>query len=313
MASNAVANGLSFLKKRRQSQSKKSRTYILPTSFGVSFGLMDLVLFFMAVGYANNLIYIFFFFLTSVAVTGMVMTNRNVNAVDFDKLLPGDLFAGEEGKVRVQLVNKTNASSFEIEAVFDRKAKDAPQYTIEAEQDIVAMVSWTSPRRGLQELPRLRIQGAYPFGLLRAWKPINKPGATIVYPSRRGDSVFPVGSGADSVSESLGLFLNHKVYQSGDPVRRIDWKASARRSEVLIKKYEEPEKPALNFTWEQTAHIRDAEDRLSQLALWIDQAEAQNYVYSLNLGALQISSAKGRDHWRRCMESLALAKPSELS
>lgn len=307
-----VANGLQFLKNRRQSQSKKARTYILPTRFGMAFGLMSLVLFFMAVGYANNLIYIFFFFLTSVAFTGMVVTNRNVQAVGFSRILSGELFAEEEGKLRIELRNTTTATSYEIEVVTDRKIKDALRSTVTPELESVVPVAWTPKQRGLQTVPSLRIQGAYPFDLLQAWKVIKEPGRVLVFPARKGVTEFPMGSGAESVAESLGLFLNHKVYQSGDPVRRIDWKASARRNEVLIKKYEEPEKPALNFSWEQTESLPDPELRLSQMAMWIDQAEAQNYVYSMRLGAVQTPSAKGREHWRRCLEILALAKVSEL-
>ncbi len=279
----------------------------------MAFGLMNLVLFFMAVGYANNLIYIFFFFLTSVAFTGMVTTNRNIQAVQFERLLSGELFAAEPGKVRVQLASLAASPSYEVEVVMDRKTKDAPKYTVTPAEENVALVAWTPPQRGLHPLPGLRIQGAYPFGLLQAWKVVKEPGSVLVYPARRGESEFPLGSGADSVAESMGLFLNHKVYQSGDPVRRIDWKASARRNEVLLKKYEEPEKPALNFSWEQTEFLRDSELRLSQLAMWIDLAESQNYVYSMRLGATQTPAAKGREHWRRCLEILALAKVSELS
>ncbi|UYL08954.1 DUF58 domain-containing protein [Bdellovibrio sp. SKB1291214] len=312
MASNVVANGLQFLKRRRQSQSKKARTYILPTRFGMAFGLMSLVLFFMAVGYANNLIYIFFFFLTSVAFTGMVITNRNVQAVSFSRILPGEVFAQEEGRLRVELQNTTMTTSFEIEVVTDRKTKEALRSTVAPEIESVVPVAWTPAKRGMQSAPTLRIQGSYPFGLLQAWKVIKSPGSVLVFPARQGVTEFPMGSGADSVAESMGLFLNHKIYQSGDPVRRIDWKASARRNEVLIKKYEEPEKPALNFSWEQTESLRDPELRLSQMALWIDQAEAQNYVYSMRIGAVQTPSAKGREHWRRCLELLALAKVSEL-
>ncbi|WP_413586607.1 DUF58 domain-containing protein [Bdellovibrio sp. HCB274] len=313
MASNVVESGLQFFRKRRQSRSKKSRTYILPTGFGMAFGLMGLVLFFMAVGYANNLIYIFFFFLISIAVTGMVVTNRNVDAVHFDKVLSGDIFAEEPGRVRVQVSNKSNSTSYEIQVVFNRKDKDSATTMVEADDEAVFSIPWLAAKRGVQILPALRIQGAYPFGLLQAWKQIKNPGTVLVYPARTGIMEFPLGSGADSVAESLGLFLNHKIYQSGDPVRRIDWKASARRNEVLIKKFEEPEKPALNFSWEQTEFLSDAEARLSQLALWIDQAEVQNYVYSLHMGAIQTASGKGREHWRRCLEILALTKTKDLA
>ncbi|WP_413577538.1 DUF58 domain-containing protein [Bdellovibrio sp. HCB290] len=313
MASNVVESGLQFFRKRRQSRSKKSRTYILPTGFGAAFGLMGLVLFFMAVGYANNLIYIFFFFLISIAVTGMVVTNRNVDSIQFDKVLSGDIFAGEPGRVRVQVMNKTNSPSYEIQIVFNRKDQDAATAMIEAGDEAVFSVPWMTSQRGQQNLPSLRIQGAYPFGLLQAWKQVKKPGAVLVYPARAGVMDFPMGSGADSIAESMGLFLNHKVYQSGDPVRRIDWKASARRNEVLIKKFEEPEKPALNFSWEQTEFLHDPEARISQLALWIDQAEVQNYVYSMRLGSVQTPSGKGREHWRRCLEFLALAKVGDLA
>ncbi len=95
MASSGAVNGQGLYKKALQflSKRKKTRTYIFPTSFGFAFGAMALVLFFLAVGYANNLIYIFVFFLISVAFTGVFITNRNVDGVELvslqaDEFLP---------------------------------------------------------------------------------------------------------------------------------------------------------------------------------------------------------------------------------
>ncbi|MBO9666166.1 MAG: DUF58 domain-containing protein [Bdellovibrio sp.] len=312
MASKEAVNGPQSFKGQRPFLGKSPRTYILPTGFGLAFGLMALTLFFMAVGYANNLIYIFFFFLLSVALTGMVVTNLNVNAVDFLEVTGSDLIAGEVGRVRVMVANSSPFERFQIEAHFD-KTKNSLPFSLGSSERSNVEVPFAAPSRGIHALPRLILQSKFPFGLLRAWRVFKEPGIVLVLPKRAGIKQFPSGSSEDVHLNSVGLFRDHRIYQSGDSVRRIDWKASARRHDILVKNFEEPEKPALSFQWQQTEGMGDVEARLSQLALWIDEAEAQRFEYSLHLGFRNIPASSGKEHWRTCMEALALAQPKELS
>ncbi|WII73047.1 DUF58 domain-containing protein [Bdellovibrio sp. 22V] len=307
MASREVVNGpgsykriLPFLPRRI-----RTRTYIMPTRFGTSFGLMCLVLFFLAVGYSNNLVYIFFFFLVSVAFTGILITNRNVDSVELQALHGDELFVGEKNFLRAELKNTANGSSWDLSASLPKPQAVSNSIALSSQETAQVEIPFAPTQRGEVTLPRVVIQSTFPFGLLRAWKVYKKTPPFLVYPARVGDLKFPQKSVQGDEHLKSGLFRDHRPYQSSDPVARVDWKASARRQELLVKNYEENEKPSLYFSWDMTAGISDFEMRVSQLCLWIDEAEKQGHKYALLVGANKTAFSRGPLHRKSCLEILA--------
>ncbi|KYG67491.1 hypothetical protein AZI86_06465 [Bdellovibrio bacteriovorus] len=288
--------------------SPQVRTYILPTGFGYAFGAVAIILFFLAVGYANNLIYIFLFFLISVALTGMIITNRNTDGVEIGKIEPKSSFAEEPASVLVSLKNRRTSKLWELELFFQRNPEMAFKEVLNESIEEYIEVPFSSKKRGEIQLPRLILQSRFPVGLFRAWKAYKKTPLILIYPARRGDPRFPLSSSAPEGIQNLGLFRDHRIYQSSDPVRRIDWRASARRQDLLVKNFEEGEKPSLKFHWEQTASLENFEARLSQLALWIDEAEKHGHEYSLEFGTFKTAFSKGPGQHKNCLEILARAK-----
>lgn len=314
MASNEVVSGQSIFKRPLLFLSKrKNRTYIMPSRFGVAFGAMALTLFFLAVGYANNLIYIFVFFLISVAVTGMLLTNKNMDVVRVEGMESPELFAGEEGLVRLDLENSSDITAWEVEAVFARSQEITTKVSLAPKSYESLSLKFKPTHRGYVILPRVTLQSAYPFGLLRAWKYAFFEEKILVFPQRKGDVEFPVDSVSGEGVRLAGLFRDHRAFQSADPLSRIDWRASARRQELLVKNYEEPDKPALHFSWDQTAHLEDGESRISQLCLWIDQAAKRDYAYSLKLGSQELGKNSGASHRYECLKALALLQVGSLT
>lgn len=285
----------------------------MPTSFGFAFGTMALVLFFLAVGYANNLIYIFVFFLISVALTGVLVTNKNVDGVEAENLQAESFFAEEKGTLVVTLKNHFSSSAWEINTYFEKSEEKSFLSALNPAEEKNISVFWTSQQRGRIRLPRLIIQSTFPFGLLRAWKVYRKPREILVYPARKGERSFPLSSLSSEDFSNTGLFRDHRTYQSTDSMMRVDWRASARRQELLVKNFEHQDKPTLHFLWSQTEYLNNIEDRLSQLCLWIDEAERKGHQYSLQIGTHQTSLERGPAHWKRCLEVLATISPGELS
>ncbi|MNL22953.1 hypothetical protein D3C87_1443170 [compost metagenome] len=241
----------------------------------------------------------------------MIITNRNVNAVSFVRLKGSDIFCEEPGIVKVTFRNKSNSAVWELESAFEKQEISQDRFSLQAGKEIDVSIYFSSNKRGLNPAPRILLQSRFPFGLLRAWRHFRPDEAILVFPERKGLSLFPEGSLNSDILQNLGLFRDHRVYQSGDSIRRIDWKASARRREILIKNFEEPEKPALEFQWEQTEGL-DFEDRISQLAYWVDEAEKSGFNYSLSVGRFQQGSNHGRAHWWRCLEILALLQAKDV-
>ncbi len=276
---------------------------------------MAFVLFFMALGYANNLIYIFVFFMISVAFTGMLITNRNVDIVTLlpEQLRPQALFVGVAGTVSVPLKNRATVKAFEIQVLFEKSKDITSKQIVEQLSEVEVEALFFPQRRGLIQLPRLVVQSTYPFGLLRAWRVYRVEQKVLVFPEKRGDQKFPSDSLGEQVLQNAGLFRDHRVFQSSDSVNRIDWRASSRHQELLVKNFEEPERPQLRFDWDQTQNLPTFEARLSQLALWVDEAEKRQHSYSLNLGSKHFPIDHGKAQWFRCLEALALCSEKDLA
>ena len=285
----------------------------MPTGFGVAFAGMILVLLVMAIGYTNNLIYFFVFFTTSICLTTMMVTNANIDRVFVKDVIATDLFMNEEAALEVILHNRKKNSSWGLKLFWSKK--DSSTFLVEAPalQDQRTLVSWIPTKRGETSLPLLILESTFPFGLLRSWKRWKSSDAVLVFPERKGQTTFPNLSREAKGVDTTGLFREHRVFQASDSPRRIDWRVAAKQQKLLVKKFEAPEKSLLHFHWDQTRHLPSFEERLSQLALWIDLAEKQGHIYSVNIGSFDAKESQGEDHWRECMEFLARLEPSELS
>ena len=85
------------------------------------------------------------------------------------------------------------------------------------------------------------------FGLCSAvWLPADQVSAALVLPRTFPVTPLtfaPVDAGLGTMAratEDLGSPADIRKYQSGDPLKRIHWKLSARRRELVVRRYEEP-------------------------------------------------------------------------
>lgn len=314
------ANGLSLYFRKLQSRfsdpsSKNQRKpYIIPTSFGLVFGSIVLVFLIFALGYSNNVIYIFVFLMISTSLTSMYVANRNLEFVRFKNAFCGDVFANQSNPVRITIENTSAKPRYDFKVLI-REGK-----TVAAEKDlpdIPAMneklieLLWSPKQRGWQALPRFQIESQYPFGMLKAWRNYLSTDKILVFPEKKGNLVFPSTKHSQKNSGQDGLFRDLREYSKGDQVRRIDWRASTKHQDVLVKIFENEDSQSFEFTWNDTSHINSFEDRISQLALWIDTCERQQVNYSVEIGLQFLKLSKGPQHFRNCMKLLAELEPKD--
>jgi uncharacterized protein (DUF58 family) len=98
-------------------------------------------------------------------------------------------------------------------------------------------------QRGLLELGPLRVERTDHFGLTMAGSFVGESHEVLVFP-RRIDVPFPHLDSAGSIGQQLRLrsfatsgseFHSQREYVPGDDLRRINWKASARTSELIVR------------------------------------------------------------------------------
>ncbi len=92
----------------------------------------------------------------------------------------------------------------------------------------------------------------------------------------------------------------------GESLRHVDWKAFARGRPLSIKQFTGGSGHEL---WLDAAEMSrmPLEARLSQLALWIVNAEKAEIPYALKLGRTTLPLGLGAAQSRRALEALAVA------
>lgn len=268
---------------------------------------MSLILFFLAAGYSNNLIFMLVFFMISLGVSSTHFTNNNVKQAEILGFSFDRLFVNSAESVFIQVGNenlKKRLSMLKVSFLnkqgFSGEISDLkPQET----QQVAVRIFFA--KRGLQKLPVVMLESEFPFGFLKAWKIKDFPGEVMVYPELKGHRSFPREASQDPAQNSFGIFRDHKLYQPTDSKNKIDWRASAKRQSILVKNFEEPEGLKLSFRWEQTSQLEDIEERISQLALWVHEAEKMQADYALHLGQFSTEFSHGFHHWKNIMDHLA--------
>lgn len=247
----------------------------------------------------------------------MYVANRNLEFIRFKNAYCGDIFAKQSNPVKITIENIYNKNRYAFNVLL--KATDGEPVVTKEIPEIPALnerfveLSWTPQKRGWQSLPRFQIESTYPFDMLRAWRNYLSSDKVLVFPEKKGNNSFPITSRSSQNAGQQGLFRDHREYSAGDQVRRIDWRASTKHQDLLVKVFENDESNSYEFSWGDTKHLTNFEARISQLALWIDLCERQNASYSLKIGSTQLKLNRGLNHYRECMQYLAELTSKDLS
>lgn len=301
------------------------RIFIVPTRFGfVYVGFLVLILL-GAVNYSNSMGHLLCFLLASMGIIAMLHTYRNLARVDFKHAYAEPVFCGQTINFTLVFDNSTRQNSYQIEIA--SKQKKSPSWnpfkklagykhnqliaTLTKQQLSHITHSLASQHRGKQALGRIRIASLFPVGLFNTWSYFDSTYTALVYPAPSGD--LPLPNSAEygqqfKLSQQKGVddFSGFNNYRSGDPIHAIAWKAMARDDILRTKRFTSPQGGHLMLSWQDLAHINNVETRLSQLCLWVLQAEAAGMTYGLSLPNITLNHGFGLQHYHRCLTALAL-------
>jgi uncharacterized protein (DUF58 family) len=294
----------SFRKKRRSFIEKHRKTYILPTLYGVAFGVVCILLLGIAFASTNNAVYFLCFLLTVLGIQSLVTTNQNTERLDIARIEVEDYFADEIGFARVQLQNNSSEDLHELtlELSTDNRM-DVATLRAQERKDIQLLLKNSRP--GVHPFPALRISSDFPFHFARSWKKHYSEVTFGVFPARRGHPDFPPEAFADIHLQinNQDEFKSHREYNSSDSPRRIDWKVTARLDKMMVKEYDQQTTTKVTLRWEDCSQV-EPDNKKSQLSLWIDSAEKKNFEYALVLPTQNFEFGKGPQHRQTCLRAL---------
>lgn len=191
-----------------------------------------------------------------------------------------------------------------------------------AGQVVVADAETVAIRRGEPEFTDFHVSSSFPFGLATKTMRFAQHRSGLVYPepARVDPAVLrshPPGAeraaGARRKNAAVGEFFGLREYLSGDPMRSIAWKPSARLEQWVTKRHAEP---APSLIWVMLDVPSDTEadllERTMSLAAGvIKSATSQGLQFGMLSAGLGIAlpPASGDLAMRRALRSLALADP----
>jgi uncharacterized protein (DUF58 family) len=302
---------------------KRETIRLRPTGLWVVFGPILGCMWLAAVNYANNLVYAILYLIGSLCFISIFHTWRNLASLRVDSIRVHPAFVGEDATVQIFLSAPYKHPVYGL--VFARLGetvgtlrRPAPLLLrgggglrIKPGDSCSVEVVFPAARRGMYRFETLLVKSSYPFGLFRAGFIVPVGAVYYVYPQPRGTEVWPELHPAGEEGSPYSLkpgddFSGVRPYSPGESLRHVDWKAYARGRPLSVKQFTGGDGLEL---WLDAAQMQrlPLEERLSQLALWIVNAEKAEIPYALKLGRTALPLGLGPAQSRRALEVLAVA------
>jgi uncharacterized protein (DUF58 family) len=282
--------------------------YILPTRQGLLLVLVLICMLTGSINYALSLGFVLTFLIAGLGVIAMLHTWRNLVYLSIAAGKTSPVFAGEEANFRLVAADRHTRVRYAI-GIFYRESQTV-FFDIPADGCTELTISIKSTKRGWLLPGRLTLHTEFPLGLFHAWSYVELGNRCLVYPRPANSKSMPLASGADgkagitATASGADDFSGLRHYQHGDSMRRIDWKASAREQGMFTKQFHGGNSSFLWLEWQLTEG--DTESRISQLTRWVMDAHTACLSYGLRLPGVEIHPTSGEQHYRMCLETLAL-------
>jgi uncharacterized protein (DUF58 family) len=289
-------------------QLDRSRIFILPTSTGVLFAGVLLVMLLGAINYANNMGYMFTFLLGSMALVSILHSYRNLAQLQFAAGRAEAVFAGERAAFEILVSNPGELPRYAVE--LELPGQTPISVDIAGGQTAHATLHRSARQRGRLAPGRIRVSSLYPLSLFRARAYVELDMSCVVYPhpgparSIPPPAVYRPNQAGDK-GRGVDDFAGFRPYRPGDSPRHLFWKAIARDQALLVKQFGGDRADELWLDWSDLPDL-PPEVRLEQLCRWVIDADREQLRYGLRLPGSEQPIDSGPVQRARCLEMLAL-------
>lgn len=260
----------------------------------------------------NAAVYLLLFMLAAVFLVSIPHTLINLGGVTLVLESVPPTFVGQEVSVPIEITNGSRAARRGIELASSGSAREHQRIDyIPARKGARVTLRFPALQRGEHKVGTLCLTSTYPLGFIRSLKKFASSQSYIVYPKPAGNLRLPSSFADRRDTRSLtdfkegDDFAGVRAYAPGESQRHIDWKAVARGQPLMTKQFtaEAQSTVCLDFS---ALPFTNVEARLSQLALWVIEAERARRPYGLRLPGSEIPPAIGQSHFHQCLRALSL-------
>ncbi|WP_372012829.1 DUF58 domain-containing protein [Pseudoxanthomonas sp. 10H] len=285
----------------------RRRIYVLPTRFGLFYGLLVAGMALGALNYNNNPALLLALLLGAAGLASLIAAHLQLSGLHLDAVSAEPVAAGDPLWLRLTLSCRDGRRRRGLRGDVD--GADAWAATGE---DGMAELSLPVPtrRRGWLHPGRVRLSTTQPLGLARAWSRVWPRQPLLVYPRAEPGAPPLPDTGTDAQCSQVHPLGDEphqlRAYRAGDPRRSVAWKHSARRGSLVVREYERARQQDVVLDWGGLRGLA-YEARVSRLAAWVDMAEREGRRYRLQLPAQPpLGPGNGPEHHHACLRALAL-------
>jgi uncharacterized protein (DUF58 family) len=261
----------------------------------------------------------------SLVAAAVIWTSTRRFAIGADRRPTERLQVGVEGRVDLVAVNNSDRTSptLALTDSFDRGRRSARFLLAPLQPGEVARAAYRVPtdRRGRFELGPLTATIGDPFGLCEHTFDVAGRTEVLVYPRVHDLVALPELGGDDLDSHAAelvgrpdvgGEFHLVREYVAGDDLRRVHWKATARRSHLMVRQDESKRRAPILVLLDVRAarHDRASFEMAVEVAASLSTAlERANRPYSLVTSGGETLGHPGQRHLATIMDALAVVEP----
>ena len=287
-------------------------SFVYPTASFAGLLFVLAAMWYAASSQNSPAVYLLLFALTAVFLVSIPHTLINLADVTIVLESVKPAFAGQEVSLSVEVMNRSRATRHGINLALAGSGRERKRIDhIPGGKAARVTLRFPARQRGEHRIGTLCLTSAYPLGFVRVLKKFAASQTYLVYPKPAGDLQLPLSRARAPHSRpqaDIGEgddFAGVRPYVTGESQRHIDWKAVARGQPLMTKQFaaEAEDFVRLDFS---AFHLADVEDRLSQLALWVIEAERTRRPYGLRLPGTEILPAVGQSHFQQCLRALSL-------
>lgn len=300
---------LNFLKRQipvsNEVRLHQRNIFILPSSFGFFFALLNVLLFVLGVNYQNNLVIILSSFCFSLFITTMLLCYQNIAGLVIRPIARQEYTANELLAVECDL---TTAGVKHGVKLHYKHEPEIIVSSIDGQKNIALTLNKRC--RGTHRLPRLLLSSQYPLGLFKAWSNLEFEQDIVVFPAPLSymEQLTAMeesqGKNLSRHTRSGDSFSGLESYREGESLKRVAWKQMAQGKGMLTKQFEqtmgEPQ-------WLDINEIEgnDLEDKISHLAYLVNYFSSNSQPYGLKLNQYTLAVATGNAHRHEALTLLA--------
>lgn len=218
-----------------------------PTKLAAGLAAGSLILFGVGTNVQAGWVIVLSALLAGAGVAGGLFALRAVSGIDVERRAPAFAAAGDPVPVEL-VVRNTRRRSAGAVLLVDAFAGRGTAVVAHLAAGAVRSFRDVRPgaRRGVHEGGRCEVMSGAPFGVIEVRRRIDVPSRIVVYPRvfrMRGDA--DAGDARRPRYAEVGDTASVRPYRPGDPLRRVHWRSTARRAELVVREPEQPSRAEL--------------------------------------------------------------------